>query len=122
MFLNIKRRLKDHPNWRTITLSGNIHNMRQPFKKQVTTAYLLCQDKTLSLSHKICTLNHLYHQGTMLNNVGNGLELRKVENQASIFSETFRFDNYLILFEQMKNYNGFIFTRQVTAAELMDSE
>lgn len=118
MYLKIKEKIINHPNWRTITLSGNIHNMRLKFRDKPTTANYLCNDKDLNFSNKICTLNHYYLSGTMLNNIGNGLELRQVSNEPSFFSETLDFDNYLFLDPMFKTYNGIFFTTTVTASEL----
>lgn len=116
MYLTIKKRILEHPKWRTITLSGNIHNMRLQFRGNPTTAYYLCNDKDLNLYDKLCTLNHSYLSGTMLNNIGNGLELRQVNNSPSIFSETLDFDNYLYLYPTPSTYNGMFFTKTVTAS------
>jgi len=118
MYLKIKERIIEHPNWRTITLSGNIHNMRLPYKGKRTTAFFLCNDKDLSFADKMCTLNHIFKRGSMRNNLGNGLELRQVNNTPSVFSETFNFDNYLFLYPVTNTYNGIIFTRTVSASEL----
>lgn len=122
MYLNIKKRIIEHPNWRTITLSGNIHNMRLPFREKPKVAFYLCNDKELNLNNNICTLNHYYQSGTMLNNIGNGLELRQVNNNPSVFSETFNFDNYLFLFPTVNTYNGILFTKTVTASELTNKK
>ena len=119
MYLNIKRRLVEHPNWRIITLSGNVHIMRLKFRENPTAANYLCNDKDLNLTYKICTLNHIFLCGTVYNNTGNGLELRKVNNNPSIFSETFDFDNYLYLYKTANNYNGIFFTKNITASELI---
>jgi len=118
MYIKIKQKIIEHPNWRTITLSGNIHNMRLKFRDKPTAAYYLCNDKDIKLNDKICTLNHYYQNGTMLNNIGNGLELRQVNNNPSVFSETFDFDNYLYLYPTANTYNGIFFTKIVTASKL----
>lgn len=122
MYLNIKRRLVEHPNWRTITLSGNVHNMRLKYKEEPKAAYYLCNDKELNLTEKICTLNHYFQSGTMLNNSGNGLELREVNNNPSVFSETFDFDNYLYLYQTANTYNGIFFTKVITASKLINKK
>lgn len=122
MYLKIKARIINHPNWRTITLSGNIHNMLLKFSEKPTAAYYLCNDKDLNLSDKICTLNHYYQSGTMLNNIGNGLELRQVNNNPSVFSETLDFDNYLYLYRTANTYNGIFFTKTVTPSELTNKK
>ncbi len=122
MYLKIKRRIIEHPNWRTITLSGNVHNMRLKYKDNPKAAYYLCNDKELNLTEKICTLNHYFQSGTMLNNNGNGLELRQVNNNPSVFSETFDFDNYLYLYQTPNTYNGIFFTKDITASKLINKK
>ncbi len=122
MYLKIKRKIIEHRNLRIITLSGNIHNMRIPYKEQPTTAYYLCNDKELNLSDKICTLNHYGRSGAMLNNTGKGLELRPINRTPSIFSETLNFDNYLFLYATANRYNGIFFTKTVTASKPVNSE
>jgi hypothetical protein len=119
MYLKIKGKIIEHPHWRTITLSGNIHNMRIPFRGKLTTAYHLCNDKELNLSEKICTLSHIYQSGTMLNNIGNGLEIRQINNEPSAYSEV-GLDNYLYLYPTAGMYDGIFFTKTVTASELVN--
>jgi hypothetical protein len=118
MYLKIKHRIWEHPNWRTLTLSGNIHNMRVQFRAQPTAAYYLCHDDDLELSGRICTLNHTYLSGTARNSVGRGLELRQVKQAASVYSETLGYDKYLFLFPHPNSYDGMLFTKTVTASEL----
>ncbi len=122
MYIKIKQKIIEHPNWRTITLSGNVHNMKLKFRDKPTAAYYLCNDKDFNLIDKICTLNHYYQSGTMLNNIGNGLELRQVNNNPSVFSETFDFNNYLYLYPTADTYNGIFFTKNVTASELTNKK
>jgi len=117
MYLKIKEKIIANPNWRTITLSGNIHNMRTPFKEIQTTAYYLCNDQELNFADRICTLNHFYQSGTMLSNIGKGLELRQFNHPPDIVSETLNFDNYFYLSQQVDIYNGRFFTKNITASE-----
>ena len=122
MYLNIKEQMEKHPAWRTITLSGNIHNMLVPFKGQKTTASFLINDTTLKMKEKLCSLTHDYVSGTMLNNRGNGLELQHVEK--SSFLSGFPDDVFLYLLSSDPKfpYHGIFFTRMVTASELLMSK
>jgi len=63
MYLKIKKEIKLFPNWRTITLSGNIHNMILPYKNKTKMALYLIKDSELNLSKNICTLNHYSQSG-----------------------------------------------------------
>ena|ERR1039457_5464302 len=121
MYLKIKNKIEDHPNWKTITLSGNMHNMILPYKEKTKTALYLARDKELNLSGRICCLNHQYGSGTMLNNTGNGLELHPVDNSFSDYSKAVDEENYLLLFQANDNnrYNGVFYTRTVTAAKML---
>ena len=117
MYLNIKEQLEKYPTWRTITLSGNIHNMLVPFREQKTMTSFLINDTTLKINDELCSLHHDYVSGTMLNNKGNGLEVHHVEKTSS-FSELP--DNMYFYFNPSnKNYpyHGIFFTRTVTASE-----
>lgn len=124
MYLKIKSKIKEHPKWKTITLSGNIHNMLLPFNGQTKMALYLKRDDELNIENKICSLNHYFQNGTMLNNTGSGLELNKVINADSDYSKTVNYDNYLLLLPENKinRYNGVFFTRNVTAAKMANNK
>lgn len=120
MYVKIKKQMIQHPTWTTITLSGNIHNMRLPFEQKNKTGAYLANDADLNISNKFCSLNHKYKRGTMLNDIGKGLELRQVGNINSVYAKLVDYDNYIFLFtnSQTNTYDGIFFTRTVTAAEL----
>ncbi len=124
MYAKIKKQLIKHPTWTTITLSGNIHNMRLPYKQKYKTGAYLANDIDLNISDKFCSFNHHYQSGTMLNNIGKGLELQLVENINSDYSKLVDYDNYIFLFpvSQTNTYDGMFFTRTVTAAELANKK
>ena len=121
MYINIKNKLIENPNWRTITISGNVHNKKIPHKEQYTTAYYLCNDEKLN-NYKICSLNHEFQKGTMLNYYENGLELREVNYGKSPNAPDY--DNYLYLYPESFVYpwNGVFFTKIVTASELVNKK
>jgi len=124
IYIKIKNQIIKHPTWTTITLSGNIHNMRLPYKQKNKTGAYLANDTGLNISNKFCSLNHYYRSGTMLNNRGKGLELQDVGNINSDFAKLLGYDNYLFLFpiSQTNTYDGIFFTRKVTAAELVNKK
>lgn len=124
MYIKIKNQIIKHPTWTTITLSGNIHNMRLPYKQKNKTGAYLANDTDLNISDKFCSLNHSYQSGTMLNNIGKGLELRQVGNINSDYAKFVDYDNYIFLFPitQTNTYDGIFFTRTVTAAELANKK
>lgn len=121
MYVKIKGQMQKNPKWKTITLSGNIHNMLLPYRETNTMAYYLNTDKELKLTDKICSINHRYKSGEMFNNGGNGIELRQVKSPDSDFSTTVDYDCYLLLLPKYKvdKYNGIYFTRNVTASKMV---
>jgi len=116
MYIKIKNQILNYPERKTITLSGNVHNKRNPHKEVQTMAYLLINDKELNYLN-LCTINYIFSTGTMLNNTGNGLELRQISNPPNIFSESVNYRNYLYLFETPNNYNGVLYTTTVLSSE-----
>lgn len=119
MYLNVKNQIQKNPRHKTITLSGNVHNMLMPFKETTTTACFLKADKELNLSDKLCSINHNYQSGTMINNTGKGLLEREVNNGETIFS-TVDSDAYIVLYPKTATdrYTGVYFTKYVTASKL----
>ena len=123
MYLKIREKIAEHPSWKTITLSGNIHNMLMPYNGKNKVACYLNNDPELSLKGMICSLNHYYQKGGMLNNTGSGLALHEVNNPPSEYTDAVDYDNYLLLFPAgtADRYSGIFFTRTVTAARMVNS-
>lgn len=116
MFEEVKERILKHPNWKTLTVSGNLHNMFQPIGGIKTMASFLVQDQTLNLDKRLCTLNHFYHSGTMLNNQGNGLKLHTVNHGPGPFSAIPGLTQYLFIFPEPREHHGIFYTQKVTAS------
>ncbi|HET6226861.1 MAG TPA: hypothetical protein VFF27_11320 [Bacteroidia bacterium] len=123
MYVNIKNEMKKHPSSKVITLSGNMHNMLLPYKGEKKVAGFLNADKELNLEGKICSINHVYKSGTMLNNMGKGLKLNKVNNGDTGYSKFTKYNNYFFPFQNSKQYaySGAFFTRNVTASKLISA-
>lgn len=123
MYLNVKKELKKHPKAVCITLSGNIHNMLLAYKGESKTARFLMDDNELNISDKICSINHTFKSGSMLNNRGKGLMLNKVDNGTSEYSKFTKYPNYFFLFPSRQYaYNGVFFTRNLNAAKLTGTD
>ena len=123
MYLKIKKELKKYPTAICITLSGNIHNMLLAYKGESKMARYLMNDSELNRADKICSINHAFKSGNMLNNMGKGLQLNKVDNGSTEYSKFTTYTNYLFLFPSRQYaYNGVFFTRNVTAAKLTGKE
>ena len=124
MYLKIKNRIQIHPTWKIITIGGNIHNMLQPYNNKIKIALFISNDIDLNISNKILSINHEYAIGSMLNNQGDGLKLHEVDMTQSIYASTLDYENYLFLFpsDVKERYNGIYFTRNVTAAKLVNAQ
>jgi hypothetical protein len=124
MYVKIKKRIQEHPTWKTITLSGNVHNMLTPFRNKPKVGRFLRQDKDLNLTDKILSFNHVYGAGSMLNDFGDGLRLHKTDDSRSNYAKAVDYEKYLILPppSDKMTYTGFYFTREVTAAKLVSEK
>ena len=71
MYINIKQQMLLHPTWKTITLSGNIHNMLLPFNGKIKMGLYLHSDPDLRLKDSLLSIVHRYRFGTTLNDIGN---------------------------------------------------
>jgi hypothetical protein len=98
MYINIKQRIQMHPTWKTITLSGNIHNMLLPFHGITKMGLYLKRDTDLRLCGSLLSIMHSYSFGAMLDD-----------------------SNYLFIYPPGidHNYSGIYFTRMVTASPLV---
>jgi hypothetical protein len=125
MYLKIKKQILLHPTWKTITLSGNVHNMLSPYDNTPTMACYLINDKSLdSASIKILSIVHRYENGTVLSDWGDGLKIHETDKLDSFLTRTADYENYLLLYPRnsASKYNGMYFTRKVTAATLVNEK
>ncbi len=115
MYVGIKNQKRRFPKHKIITISGSIHNWRVPFNDMVTMG-MFCLKDTLNFPYdKVCSINHVYSEGTMLNNIGKGLELSTILFEESIYSKSVDYENYLVFYEfgkQNKN-NCLLYTKKV---------
>ena len=99
MYVGIQNQKFQFPKNKIITISGNIHNWRIPFN-DMTTMGMYCLKDTINFSYdKICAINHTYSEGTMLNNIGNGLELSIIPFEESLYSKSIDYENYLVFYD-----------------------
>ncbi|HEY4482427.1 MAG TPA: DUF6624 domain-containing protein [Candidatus Brocadiaceae bacterium] len=123
-YYKVKNQIQKNPHYITITLSGGVHNRILPHKGKSTMACLLKADKELNISNKLCSLDHIYKSGTMINNDGSGLKLKEVNNPDTVYSTSVDSENYLYLFQDSttNQYNGVLFTKFVSAAKLVKAK
>ena len=64
---------------------------------------------------KVCSINHVYSEGTLLNNIGNGLEMRTITFKESVFSKSVEYDNYLLFYKfgSVNKHNCLYYSRKV---------
>ncbi len=117
MAMNIKSQFNQHPTWKMITLSGNYHNkisdantMASVFKRHVST--------------KSISLNIEYKEGSANANFSHGIEIKQLGSYPSVFNSTESYDCYLLLYSPNSNYdyNGFYYTKYITAAKMVSSK
>jgi len=119
MYVSIIEIKTQHPKSKIITISGNIHNWLIPYRDKPTMGNY-CINDTINFSReKICSINHIYSEGTMLSNKGNGLELRSIEFKESVYSESVDSNQYLLFYQTTKpsQYNCILYTRKVSHSE-----
>lgn len=118
MYLDIKQQYNKFPDHIFITLSGNIHNRMGGFRDMKTMALYLKEDPEIFPVEKIASINHQYGGGTMMNNVGNGLELRTFEWQESLYNSIVDFKMYFSeqVITSKEAYNFFLYTDMVSHA------
>lgn len=119
MYLDVIRIKKKYPNTKIVTLTGNIHNWLIPFRNQQKLGNYLFNNIEKIGSGKIMSINHLYKEGTMMNNTGNGLELKNVEGKDNFLNQTIKSKMYLApqLFEKQKQYTHILYTEKITHSE-----
>lgn len=116
MYLDIKNIRLLNPKVKIISLTGNIHNWLKPFRNEPKLGTYITRDTVIFNSTKIMSINHMYKEGTMMNNTGNGLELKTVEGKDNFYNKTIKSKIYLCktLFESQNQYTHFLFTEKVT--------
>jgi hypothetical protein len=120
MYLEVLKIRKLYPDSKIITLTGNIHNWLIPFREEKRIGALLVENDVVN-PDKIMSVNHMFNSGTMMNNFGNGLELKTIEPYESFLNNTLDFDKYLcpIIFENQEQYNYFFYTDKVTHSNVL---
>jgi len=126
MYANVKKQFGEHPGWKMITLSGNVHSMTAPEYEmgRNTMASFLKHDKELNLADRICSINHFYASGTALNNYGDGLKMHRIGNSSSVYTTTFDY-SYIVLEAPVEApntpypYTVRYYTKEATAAKMV---
>jgi hypothetical protein len=120
MYVKVKKQIQLHPDWKTITLGGNIHNMLLTYGGETKMGLYLYGDKDLHLSENILSVGHYYATGTTWDNSAGSLTLYTVDHSDSYFAKTLDYENYFFIFPSgtKYKYNAIYFTRKVTPSDL----
>lgn len=115
---------KTHPNTKIVTLSGNLHNRIKPFRDNKMLGVYLVNDTINFDSNKIMSLMHFYNEGTMLNNIGNGLELTTIEGKENIFNKTLSTDKFFCkkINPLRDDYTHFFYTNKVSHSKVIENK
>jgi hypothetical protein len=124
LYIHVKKEMNAFPNWKTITLSGNVHNMIIPINGKVKMGLYLMRDSSLNLIGETISINHFYESGSMRNNTGKGLELRYVNYTGSEYGKSAFSNSYLLKMPENQNqhHNAIYWTRNVTAATMVEKK
>lgn len=112
---------KAYPKTKIVTLTGNIHNWLRPFSNEIRLGGLLVGDTINFNPQKIMSINHIFNKGTMLNNIGNGLELTTIEGKENIFNTNISAKMFLSkrIYEDRDQYTHFLYTDEVTHSDTL---
>lgn len=122
MYLSVQKQKLKFPESKIITLSGNIHSWLVPFRERPTMGNYCSNDSTTFKPGTICSINHTYSEGTMMNSKGDGLKLRTIPFSESIFSKSSELTNYILFYESKSSpqNNCIYYTRRVHHSELIE--
>lgn len=111
-----------YPKTKIVTLSGNVHNRLEPYKDKLKLGAYVMNDTINFDENKIISVMHYFNQGTMLNNMGNGLELRIVEGKENIFNKTISADKFFCenIFENQTHFTHILYTEHVSHSDVIE--
>ncbi|SHH47892.1 hypothetical protein [Winogradskyella jejuensis] len=124
MYREIRNIHIKYPNTKIVTLTGNVHNSFTPlFDKERIGGYLL-KDSLNFNSKKIMSINHVFSEGSMLNNDGTGLKIRTIEREDNIYNTTLSHDMFLYkkFPEEQNEYTHILYTDKVTASGIIEKD
>lgn len=107
---------KKHPNSKIVTLSGNLHNRLEPYNGRKMLGVYLKNDTVNFERNKIMSVMHYFNHGTMMNNTGNGLELRTIEPKQNIFNKTLSKNMVFCknIIDDKNSFTHILYTEKVT--------
>jgi len=123
MYLALKDIKNRYPNTKIVTLSGNLHNRLKDFNGNKMLGQYILEDTVNFNKDKIMSIMHYYSEGTMLNNMGNGLELRAIESKPNIFNTTLKSEMAFCtnIFPDKTYFTDILYTNKVTHSESINN-
>ncbi len=124
MYREIRSIHKKHPNTKIVTLTGNVHNSFTPLFDKVRIGGYLLKDSVNFDSKKIMSINHVFSEGSMLNNDGTGLKISTIEREDNIYNTTLSHEMFLYKkFPAAQNRcTHILYTDKVTPSEIIEKD
>ena len=124
MYMEIRNIHSKHPNTKIVTLTGNVHNSFTPLFDKVRIGGYLLKDSVNFDSKKIMSINHVFSEGSMLNNDGTGLKISTIERKENIYNTTLSHEMFLYkkFPEEQNEYTHILYTDKVTASGIVEKD
>ena len=124
MYREIRNIHTKYPNTKIVTLTGNVHNSFIPYFDKVRIGGYLLKDSVNFDSKKIMSINHVFSEGSMLNNDGTGLKISTIEREDNIYNTTISHDMFLYkkFAEEKNRYTHILYTDKVTASGIVKKD
>ncbi|WP_298895733.1 hypothetical protein [uncultured Psychroserpens sp.] len=124
MYMEIRNIHSKHPNTKIVTLTGNVHNSFTPLFDKVRIGGYLLNDSVNFDSKKIMSINHVFSEGSMLNNDGTGLKISTIERKENIYNTTLSHEMFLYkkFPEEQNRCTHILYTDKVTASGIVEKD
>lgn len=124
MYMEIRNIHNKHPNTKIVTLTGNVHNSFTPLFDKVRIGGYLLKDSVNFDSKKIMSINHVFSEGSMLNNDGTGLKISTIERKENIYNTTLSHEMFLYkkFPEEQNRCTHILYTDKVTASGIVEKD
>lgn len=124
MYTEIRNIHNKYPNTKIVTLTGNVHNSFIPLFDKVRIGGYLLKDSVNFDSKKIMSINHVFSEGSMLNNDSTGLKISTIEREDNIYNTTLSHDMFLYkkFPEEQNRCTHILYTDKVTASGIVKKD
>lgn len=124
MYREIRNIHNKYPNTKIVTLTGNVHNSFTPVFDEVRIGGYLLKDSVNFNPKKIMSINHIFSEGSMLNNDGTGLKINTIEREDNIYNTTLSHNMFLYkkFPKEQNEYTHILYTDKVTASGKIEKD